>query len=74
MPRTKGTGPSGQGQGTGKGLGRGGDRGRKGGSKAGSGPGGNCVCPRCGAVAEHRIGIPCYDVTCPKCGASMIRQ
>jgi hypothetical protein len=72
MPRGDGTGPpGGGGPGTGRGLGRG--RSRMGGVKAGAGPGGNCVCPSCGAVATHQAGVPCYDISCPKCGAKMTR-
>ena len=76
MPRGDGTGPpGGGGPGTGRGLGRGRSlgRGRMGGAKAGAGPGGNCVCPSCGAVAPHQAGVPCYDLSCPKCGAKMTR-
>jgi len=50
--------------------GRGG-RGRMGGF--GLGPGGECVCPRCGARVPHQRGIPCYSVKCPKCGSPMVR-
>ena len=46
-------------------------RGRNGGDKMG--PGGNCVCPECGATTPHERGIPCYNKKCPKCGAQMIR-
>lgn len=71
MPRGDGTGPLGQGPGTGRGLGRGGGRGRMGGQ--GLGPAGQCVCPNCGISVEHKRGVPCYEVKCPKCGASMVR-
>jgi len=73
MPRGDGTGPYGQGPGTGRGLGRGGGRGRMGGTQAGAGPGGQCVCPSCGATVAHQVGIPCYQMSCPKCGAKMVR-
>lgn len=76
MPRGDGTGPpGGGGRGTGRGLGRGGGRGkgRMGGTQAGAGPGGNCVCPNCGTVAPHQVGTPCYDISCPQCGAKMAR-
>jgi hypothetical protein len=75
MPRGDGTGPTGQGPGTGRGGGggRGGGRGRMGGSAAG-GPGGYCVCPNCGAKAEHQRGVPCYEHSCPKCGTKMTRE
>lgn len=53
----------------GRGFSRG--RGRMGGFAAG--PGGSCVCPKCGAKATHQIGMPCYQQKCPKCGSSMTR-
>jgi hypothetical protein len=72
MPRGDGTGPRGQGPGTGRGMGRGGGRGRMGGR--GLGPGGNCVCPNCGARAPHQQSVPCMQMKCPKCGAAMTRE
>ena len=72
MPRGDGTGPAGQGPGTGRGLGRGVGRGRMGGQSMG--PGGKCVCPSCGTKVEHKIGVPCYDMSCPKCGIKMVRD
>ena len=48
-------------------------RGRMGGTKPGSGPGGTCVCPKCGTRAPHMVGDPCYNKTCPKCGAKMTK-
>jgi len=71
MPRGDGTGPTGKGPGTGRGQGRGGGRGRMGGS--GLGPGGNCVCPKCGKTVTHKLGVPCYQVNCPDCGTAMVR-
>jgi hypothetical protein len=67
MGRGRGRGQGGQGQGQGRGPGR------LGGRKA-AGPGGNCICPGCGHRMPHRVGQPCYDVTCPKCGAKMTRE
>jgi len=55
--------------GAGRGMGAG--RGRMGGIAAG--PGGDCVCPKCGATATHQLGIPCIQQKCPKCGAQMSR-
>jgi hypothetical protein len=72
MPRGDKTGPQGQGPGTGRGMGpRSGGRGRGGGY--GAGPGGDCICPRCGERVSHRLGTPCFEQTCPKCGAVMTR-
>ena len=76
MPRGNGTGPpGGSGPGTGRGTGMGGSRrGRKGGSRAGAGPIGECICPKCGAIKPHEVGIPCSLKQCPKCGAKMVRK
>ena len=75
MPFGDGMGPQGQGAGTGRGAGRGGGRGRMGGNKPGAGPSGYCVCPnsKCDGKLVHQVGIPCYELTCPKCGARMVR-
>jgi hypothetical protein len=64
MPRGDGTGPP---------TGRGQRGGRMQGNRAGAGPGGNCVCPSCGEKVPHQAGIPCYSVSCPKCGTKMTR-
>jgi len=57
---------------TGKGLGRGGGKGR---NKGGSfGPGGFCICARCGTKIPHRQGIKCTGHRCPDCGYTMIRE
>ena len=58
-------------QATGAGRGPGGGRGRMGGK--GLGPGGECVCPKCGTRAPHQQGIPCYQQLCPQCNAPMTR-
>jgi len=71
MPRSDGTGPLGQGPGMGRGMGR--SRGRMGGNCPSTGPGGECVCPSCGARISHQAGVPCYSVNCPKCGSRMVR-
>ena len=75
MPRGDGTGPIGQGPGTGRGMGRGQGqgRGRMGGPFA-AGPGGNCVCPSCGATVAHAAGQPCNATSCSICGTRMTRQ
>jgi len=33
----------------------------------------DCVCPQCGYVAPHQIGVPCFTMTCPRCGSIMVR-
>ncbi|MBN2107365.1 MAG: DUF5320 family protein [Deltaproteobacteria bacterium] len=74
MPRGDGTGPTGQGPGTGRGMGSGGGgQGRMGGNRPGAGPQGVCTCPQCGATVDHKPGIPCYQIACPRCGTVMIR-
>lgn len=47
---------------------------REAGGGGGIGIGGNCVCPSCGAIATHQVGVPCNSIKCPKCGAMMVRQ
>lgn len=64
----------GRGHGHGGGASPGEGRGRRGGNKPGSGPGGNCVCPKCGHTEPHVAGQRCLDQTCPKCGTKMIRE
>jgi predicted Fe-Mo cluster-binding NifX family protein len=49
--------------------------GRKGASgKTAGGPGGFCVCPKCGSRKQHERGIPCSQVRCPACQSSMTRE
>ncbi len=36
--------------------------------------GGECICPNCGYTMTQQRGVACYELTCPKCGAQMIRQ
>ena len=64
---------SGGGRGGGDGRGRGQGPGRMGGPKA-AGPGGYCVCRKCGHRVKHVTGQPCYEEKCPKCGAKMTRE
>ena len=67
----------GQGRGMNKGQGgqgwRGGGRGGRG-MGGGRGPGGSCICPNCGEKVSHERGIPCSQMSCPKCGTPMIRE
>jgi len=60
------------GQGSGRGLGRGGGRGRNNGG--GFGPGGVCVCAKCGEKVPHQRGVKCTDLKCPKCGNTLVRE
>jgi hypothetical protein len=46
--------------------------GRRGGPLA-AGPGGLCVCPRCGRREPHERGKPCAEKQCPTCGVAMTR-
>ena len=63
----------GQGRGQG-GRGQGQGRGRGGGNKPGSGPGGDCLCPKCGHTLPHQAGQPCRNIKCPKCNTRMIKE
>jgi len=67
QPRGRGLGP---GAGRGRMAGAGG-RGRMGGFAAG--PGGECVCPKCGYREPQIRGNPCMNKECPKCGTKMTR-
>ena len=51
-------------------------RNRKGRFSNPAGPGGVCVCvnPNCRNEVSHSRGIPCYQMSCPKCGSPMIRK
>ena len=65
---------SGQGRGLGgrRGQGRGGGQGR---NKGGAfGPGGYCVCTKCGARVLHQRGVKCTTLKCPDCGPTLIRE
>lgn len=73
-------GGGGQGPGQGRGQGKGGrGRGQGGpGQGAGMGRGAQgapafCLCPACGEKVPHRQGVPCVQMTCPKCGKAMVR-
>lgn len=40
----------------------------------GKGPGGFCICPKCGEKLEHQRGVPCLSVNCTKCETPMVRE
>ncbi len=42
--------------------------------KEGIGPGGSCICPKCGYRKPHVAGIPCREEKCPRCGTKMVRE
>lgn len=46
-------------------------KGRMGGK--GLGPGGKCVCPKCGYIISHERGAPCSQLKCPKCKIELSR-
>ncbi|HCC69910.1 MAG TPA: hypothetical protein DEQ09_01970 [Bacteroidales bacterium] len=56
----------------GRGYSQEGGRGR---NKGGSyGPGGVCVCAKCGRKIPHPKGVKCTTIKCPDCGRPMIRE
>jgi len=60
-----------KGNGSGRGLGHG----KKGRNRGGSyGPGGNCICAKCGKKVPHQQGIKCTTIKCPECGHTMVRE
>jgi cation diffusion facilitator family transporter len=40
----------------------------------GQGPGGYCVCSRCGYKIPHQRGIPCSTLQCPSCKVNLERK
>lgn len=62
MPGGDGTGPLRQNSGK-----------RGGGMRPGAGPDGYCICPSCDTKIPHKLGSPCFDMSCPKCGTKMVR-
>lgn len=40
----------------------------------GEGPGGYCVCSKCGYKIPHERGIPCSTLECPKCKINLVRE
>jgi hypothetical protein len=60
------------GKGRSRGISRSGGHGR---NKGGAfGPGGFCVCAKCGEKLAHQQGVKCTQIKCPKCGRAMIRE
>jgi len=48
---------------------------REGRNKGGAyGPGGYCVCAKCGKKVPHTDGVKCTTIKCPQCGTPMIRE
>jgi cation diffusion facilitator family transporter len=41
---------------------------------SGRGPGGYCVCPKCGYKITHQRGVPCSTVQCPNCKINLERK
>jgi len=33
-----------------------------------------CVCPKCGHNESKQMGIPCFNMQCPKCKTNMVRH
>jgi cation diffusion facilitator family transporter len=40
----------------------------------GKGPGGYCVCSKCGYKIPHKPGTPCSTFKCPKCKINLLRE
>lgn len=40
----------------------------------GQGPGGKCVCPKCGYNVSHERGFPCSTLKCPNCNINLERK
>ena len=40
----------------------------------GGGPGGYCVCPKCGYKILHERGVPCSTLECPNCKINLVRE
>ncbi|MBN2381811.1 hypothetical protein JXQ70_02925 [bacterium] len=55
-------------------AGQGGNRPGPGGRGNRLGPGGECICLTCNITVPHEQGIPCTEMTCPRCGAPLTRQ
>ncbi|MEA3248559.1 MAG: cation diffusion facilitator family transporter [Nanoarchaeota archaeon] len=40
----------------------------------GRGPDGYCVCSKCGYKQDHKRGVPCSTIKCPKCTINLTRE
>jgi len=40
----------------------------------GGGPGGYCVCSKCGYKIPHERGVPCSTLECPNCKINLVRE
>jgi hypothetical protein len=40
----------------------------------GGGPGGMCVCLKCGYKTPHERGVPCSSLKCPNCKTNLQRK
>jgi len=40
----------------------------------GGGPGGECVCPKCGHTIPHQRGVPCSALKCKQCDINLERK
>ena len=50
-------------------------QGGRGRNKGGAlGPGGFCVCAKCGYKQPHVRGEKCTTIKCPECGKTLIRE
>lgn len=48
---------------------------RQGKNKGGAfGPGGYCLCVKCGEKVPHQQGVKCTTRKCPVCGHTMVRE
>ncbi len=50
------------------------NRGSGQGNRIGMGVGGYCICPDCGYKESHKRGTPCFELKCPKCKKSLVRE
>lgn len=67
--------PFGFGKGGGRGSGSGRGAGHRGkGRRFIDGRSENCICPVCGVITPHQLGMPCFQTICPACRSVMTRQ